>query len=254
MTAETVTAAFMIIGNEILSGRTKDVNLGFLAENLTEAGIRLSEVRVVRDDEAEIGEAVRALSARYTYVFTSGGIGPTHDDITCHSMAKAFGLGVIRHPEAIRRLTAHYRASGVEFNEARMKMAETPDGATLIDNPVSAAPGFIVGNVHVMAGVPRVFQGMVKELLPRLQGGDKLKSVSVSTTLGEGTVAARLGQVQDRFSDLEIGSYPYFRAGQFGTTLVVRGTDEAKLALAAEEIRQLIRDCGSEPIEVRPGD
>lgn len=252
MSDETVTAAFLIIGNEILSGRTKDKNLGFLAENLTEAGIRLAEVRVVRDEEEEIVAAVRALSERYTYVFTSGGIGPTHDDITCASIAKAFDRPVIRHPEAMRRLTVHYATIGREFNEARKKMAETPEGAGLIDNPVSTAPGFIVGNVHVMAGVPSVFQAMVHELLPKLSHGAKMLSRAVSCTLGEGNVAEALGAIQERYPGIEIGSYPYFRAGYFGTTLVARGTDADMLETAAEEIRQMIRDLGGEPIESRP--
>ena len=254
MSDETVTAAFLIIGNEILSGRTKDKNLGFLAEKLTETGIRLSEVRVVRDDQAEIITAVRALSEAYTYVFTSGGIGPTHDDITCASIAAAFNTPVIRHPEAMRRMALHYKSTGREFNEARKKMAETPEGATLIDNAVSVAPGFITRNVHVMAGVPSVFQSMVLELLPVLKRGSRMKSRSVSCDIGEGTLAAALGAIQDRFPDIEIGSYPYYRAGGFGTTLVARGTDETLLEDVAEAIRQMIRECGGEPFELRPED
>lgn len=254
MSDETVTAAFLIIGNEILSGRTKDKNLGFIADELTAAGIRLSEVRVVRDETNEIVDAVRALSAKYTYVFTSGGIGPTHDDITCAAVAAAFDKPVVRDPEAMRRLTAHYANSGIEFNDARRKMAEVPEGAALIDNPVSAAPGFIVANVHVMAGVPRIFQAMVKELLPTLAGGAKVLSVSISCTIGEGTVAEKLGAIQVDHPSVEIGSYPYFRAGHFGTTLVARGTDETELATVAEKIRALIRSHGGEPIEAaRPG-
>jgi molybdenum cofactor synthesis domain-containing protein len=254
MSDETVTAAFLIIGNEILSGRTKDKNLGFLAEKLTETGIRLSEVRVVRDEEGEIVAAVRALSEAYTYVFTSGGIGPTHDDITCASIAAAFNKPVIRNPEAMRRMAVHYETIGREFNEARKKMAETPEGATLIDNVVSVAPGFIIGNVHVMAGVPSVFQAMVLELLPILKHGTKMKSRSVSSNIGEGTVAAALGAIQDRFPDVEIGSYPYYRAGSFGTTLVARGTDETVLEDVADAIRQMIREFGGEPFEARPED
>ena len=254
MSDETVTAAFLIIGNEILSGRTRDKNLGFLAEKLTETGIRLSEVRVVRDEQAKIIAAVRALSEAYTHVFTSGGIGPTHDDITCASIAAAFNKPVIRHPEAMRRMALHYESTGREFNEARKKMAETPEGATLIDNAVSVAPGFITRNVYVMAGVPSVFQSMVLELVPVLKRGSKMKSRSVSCDIGEGTVAAALGAIQDRFPDIEIGSYPYFRAGGFGTTLVARGTDETLLEDVAGAIRQMIRDCGGEPFELRPED
>ena len=168
--ARVVTAALLIIGNEILSGRTKDANLAFLGENLNDLGIQMSECRVVRDDEADIIAAVRALSERYDYVFTTGGIGPTHDDITCACIAKAFGAAVIRHPEAMRRLTLHYEKTGVEFNEMRQRMANIPDGASLIDNPVSAAPGFKIGNVYVMAGVPRIMQGMFDELRETMTG------------------------------------------------------------------------------------
>lgn len=252
-TATPVTAAMLIIGNEILSGRTKDKNVGFIAEELTAMGIGLSEVRVVRDDEAAIIEAVTVLSERYTYVFTSGGIGPTHDDITTACIAKAFGVPVERNAEAMRRLTAHYANSGVEFNAARQKMAEIPVGADLIDNPVSAAPGFILKNVHVMAGVPRILQAMFEGLKSTLTGGAEMLSRTVACTVGEGTVAGGLGQVQVGFPDIEIGSYPYFRAGAFGTSLVLRGTDVARLEAAAEEVRKLVRSLGGEPIDIDDG-
>jgi molybdenum cofactor synthesis domain-containing protein len=248
--AEIVTAAFIIIGDEILSGRTKDANLGFIADELVEAGIRLKEVRVISDDEDEIVDTVRALRGKYDYVFTSGGIGPTHDDITCDSVAKSFDLGVSHHPDAVKRMTAHAGNVGVDLNEARMRMARTPDGATLILNPVSAAPGFTVENVHVMAGVPRIFQAMVKELLPALRSGAKVHSMAVISNLGEGKVATGLGEIQARYPDIAIGSYPYFRAGTYGTTLVLRGTDVARLEPASEEVRQLIRDLGGEPTDV----
>ncbi|MDF1792630.1 MAG: molybdopterin-binding protein [Thalassobaculaceae bacterium] len=248
-----VTAAMLIIGNEILSGRTKDKNVGFVAEALTAMGIRLSEVRVVRDDEAAIIEAVTTLSERYTYVFTSGGIGPTHDDITTACIAKAFDAAVERNPEAMRRLTAHYANSGVEFNAARQKMAEIPVGAGLIDNPVSAAPGFIIKNVHVMAGVPRILQAMFEGLKPTLIGGAQMLSRTVACTVGEGAVAGGLGQVQVAFPAVEIGSYPYFRAGAFGTSLVLRGTDEVELEAATEAVRELVRSLGGEPIDIDDG-
>ena len=248
-----VTAAFIIIGDEILSGRTKDANLGFIADELVEAGIRLKEVRVISDDEDEIVCAVQALSGKYDYVFTSGGIGPTHDDITCDSVAKAFGLEISHHPKAVKRMRAHAGNVGVDLNEARMRMARTPNGASLILNPVSAAPGFTVENVHVMAGVPRIFQAMVKELLPTLKGGAKVHSVAVSSNLGEGRVATGLGEIQARYPDISIGSYPYFRAGNYGTTLVLRGTEMEILEAAAEEVRQLIRDQGGEPTDVEGG-
>jgi len=251
MAESVVTAALCIIGNEILSGRTQDKNLAFIGEQLNEIGIRLAEVRVVRDEVDTIGEAVRALSERYTYVFTSGGIGPTHDDITTASVAKAFGVAVERNTEAMRRLSAHYANSGIDFNEARKKMADIPVGAKLIDNPVSAAPGFILGNVHVLPGVPRILQAMFEGLKPTLTGGAPMLSHTVSCTIGEGSVAAALGAIQDRYPDVEIGSYPYFRAGHFGTSLVLRATDAARLAAAAEEVRALVRMLGAEPIEVR---
>lgn len=249
-TAASVTAALCIIGNEILSGRTKDKNIGFLAEELTGIGIQMAEVRVVRDDEAEIVAAVRALSERYTYVFTSGGIGPTHDDITTACVAKAFGAEVERNDEAMRRLTAHYAHSGVEFNDARKKMAEIPVGAVLIDNPVSAAPGFILGNVHVLPGVPRILQAMVELLKPKLVGGPPVLSRTVACTVGEGTVAEGLGVIQARYPGIEIGSYPYFRpGGVFGTSLVLRGTDAAALDAAEAEVRDLVRALGGEAID-----
>jgi molybdenum cofactor synthesis domain-containing protein len=249
MADQPVTAALCIIGNEILSGRTQDKNLAYIGGRLNALGIRLAEVRVVRDDEAAIVEAVRALSERYTYVFTSGGIGPTHDDITTACIAKAFGAEVERNAEAMRRLTAHYANTGIEFNEARRKMADIPVGAELIDNPVSAAPGFIIGNVHVLPGVPRIMQAMFEGLAGRLTGGAPVLSHTVACTIGEGTVAAGLGEIQARYPDVEIGSYPYFRAGQFGTSLVLRATDADRLAAAADEVRALVRSLGAEPIE-----
>jgi len=245
-----VTAAFIIIGNEILSGRTKDANLGFLAKELVEAGIRLMEARVIPDDEDEISNTVRMLRTRRDHIFTSGGIGPTHDDITCDSVAKSFGLDVHYHPEAVRRMEAHASSVGVELNEARMRMARTPVGATLIVNPVSAAPGFTIENVHVMAGVPRVFRAMVKELVPTLAGGAKILSLAVRTTLGEGTLASRLRAIQEHYPKIDIGSYPYFQDGAYGTTLVMRGTELEPLKIVVDEVRQLIWDSGSEPIDI----
>ena len=173
-TINIVTAAFVIIGNEILSGRTKDANLSFLASELSNIGIRLEEVRIIKDDHVTIAETVKIIRKQYDYVFTSGGIGPTHDDITCDSIAQSFNLEVYHHPDAVQRMSDHARKRNVELNEARMRMARTPKGATLILNPISAAPGFTVENVHVMAGVPSVFQAMVKELLPTLKTGTKV--------------------------------------------------------------------------------
>ena len=257
MAGKTVTAALCIIGNEILSGRTKDKNIGYLAEELTKMGITMREVRIVPDIESEIIDTVRHLSERYTYVFTSGGIGPTHDDITTECIAKAFGAELEENEEAMRRLTAHYANSGVEFNEARRKMGIIPVGAELIDNPISAAPGFILKNVHVMAGVPRIMQAMFELLKGKLEGGAKVISKTVSCTVGEGTVAGGLGEIQARYPKVDIGSYPYFRARQFGTSLVLRSTDEAKLDAAVEEVRALVRALGGEaiePIDVEDGE
>jgi molybdenum cofactor synthesis domain-containing protein len=249
MTETSVTAGLLIIGNEILSGRTQDKNGSYLGAQLNEIGIKLSEIRVVRDDEAAIIAAVRVLSETYTYVFTSGGIGPTHDDITTACIAKAFGAEVEWNAEAMRRLTAHYAGSGVEFNDARKKMAAIPVGAALIDNPVSAAPGFIIGNVHVLPGVPRIMQAMFEGLKSGLSGGTKVDSRTVACTVGEGTVAGALGDVQALFPDVEIGSYPYFRAGAFGTSLVLRAADISRLEAATEAVRDLVRSFGAEPIE-----
>jgi molybdenum cofactor synthesis domain-containing protein len=251
MTGErVVTAAVLIIGNEILSGRTQDVNLAYLGQQLNGMGVRLREARVVADVEDEIVAALNELRARYDYVFTTGGIGPTHDDITSESVARAFGVKLIRHPEAERRLRAHYDPDKV--NEARLRMANTPDGATLVDNPVSIAPGYQMGNVFVLAGVPAIMRAMFDSLKDRLVGGAPVRSISVPAFVAEGTIAKDLGELQARFPELDIGSYPFFRAGRFGTSLVLRGTDEARLALAAQELRSLIRRLGAEPLDKEP--
>jgi len=248
--AGVVTAAVLIIGNEILSGRTQDANLAFLAASLNEAGVRLREARVVADIEAEIVAAVNELRARWDYVFTTGGIGPTHDDITAECIAKAFGVKLIRHPEAEALLRAHYEPD--KINEARLRMANTPEGATLIGNPVSVAPGFRIGNVFVMAGVPAIMRAMFDGIKGGLKGGAPVKSVTVPAFIAEGTIARDLGALQARFPELDIGSYPFFRAGRFGTSLVLRGTDEGKLALAAAELKTLIRTLGAQPLDKEP--
>ncbi|MBX6321948.1 MAG: competence/damage-inducible protein A [Rhodospirillaceae bacterium] len=248
--ARVYTAAVLIIGNEILSGRTQDVNLAFLGSQLNALGIRLREARVVADDEDEIVRAVNECRARYDYVFTTGGIGPTHDDITAACVAKAFGLPLVRNPEAVAILEQHY-APG-QLNEARLRMANTPLGAALIANPVSAAPGFQIGNVFVMAGVPSIMRAMFDGLKHRLAGGAPMLSATVVTDLGEGVIAKDLGALQERYADVEIGSYPWFRAGRFGTSLVLRGTDPARLAAAAEEVRALIRALGGDPMDEAP--
>jgi len=245
-----VTAAVLIIGNEILSGRTKDVNLGYLAEQLTALGIRLREARVIADVEAEIVAAVNECRKRYDHVFTTGGIGPTHDDITSGSVAKAFGVPLILDPKAKAVLEKSYPPGGL--NEARLRMAHVPEGARLIDNPVSAAPGFQIGNVYVMAGVPSIMRAMFDGLKGRLAGGKPMLSRTVSAFLGEGVIAKDLGQLQDRFSDLEIGSYPFFRQNRYGASFVLRGTEKARIDEAAGELAGIIRRLGGEPMEGDP--
>ncbi len=247
MTGKDVTAAFVIIGNEILSGRTKDANLNFLATFLNQRGIQLREVRVVPDITETIIDTVNLLKAKFDYVFTSGGIGPTHDDITSASIAEAFSTELYRHPDAEELLHTQY--SPEDRTPARMKMADVPRGATLIDNPVSKAPGFRIENVFVLAGVPEIFQAMLDELAPSLVGGTPVESVTVSTNLGEGVVADGLEVIQNNFPDMDVGSYPYFRSGVFGTSLVMRSQNTADLELAAEQVRALIRSLGQEPIE-----
>ena len=246
---KTVTAAFVIIGNEILSGRTKDVNLCYLATALVQVGIRLDEVRVIRDDQSTIANTVKTLRSEYDYVFTSGGIGPTHDDITCDSIALSFELDVHHHPEALKRMKAHAKKRGVELNEARLRMARTPLGASLINNPISAAPGFTIENVHVMAGVPSVFQAMVNELLPTLRRGTKIYSRTVISNLGEGTVANGLEKIQSKYPTIDIGSYPFFKNGIYGTSLVLRGAQVNDLDVAAKDIFNLIKEYGGHPTD-----
>ena len=243
-----VTAAFVIIGNEILSGRTRESNLAVLASALVDAGIRLIEVRVIPDEKDRIVNTIRAMRDSHDHVFTSGGIGPTHDDITCDSVAEAFGSQVALHPDAFARMKAHADRVGIELNESRMRMARTPVGASLIVNPISAAPGFSIGNVHVMAGVPRIFEAMVTGLIPTLVSGVRLYSVEVESSLGEGTVAAGLAEIQQSHPDIEIGSYPWYRSSGHGTTLVLRGPDLSLLDCAATEVEKLVRRLGGNPL------
>lgn len=234
--SDTPTAAMLVIGDEILSGRTRDTNTNYLACELTRHNIPLCEARVVSDVAEDIIAAVQALSARYTYVFTSGGIGPTHDDITADAIAAAFDTPIDVRDDARDLLAKHYAASGKEFNEARKRMARIPDGAALIDNPVSIAPGFTLGNVHVMAGVPSVFQAMVASVLPQLAGGAPLLSQSVTYYRPEGELAAPLGQLAVEFPDLSFGSYPFQRDGAHGSNIVVRGSDGALLDAAMVQL------------------
>jgi len=243
-----VTAGMLVIGNEILSGRTRDTNTNFIAARLTELGIRLREARAVPDDEAVIVAAVREMSGRFDYVFTSGGIGPTHDDITADCIAKAFNVGIDVHPEARGRLERHYPAG--HLNEARLRMARIPDGASLVDNPVSIAPGFRIGNVFVMAGVPNIMQAMFDSIRHELVGGAKLHSRTLTSFALEGQIASGLSAIQNRHAELEIGSYPFMRQGRAGASVVLRGTDLTRLAEATEQVRALMEQLGGEPREV----
>ncbi len=233
------TAAMLVIGDEILSGRTRDSNMYFLAGELTKHGISLAEVRVVPDDRAAIVAAVTALDAAYDHVFTSGGIGPTHDDITAEAIAAAFQVPISLRPDAMALLAAHYERSGQPFNEARQRMARIPDGAMLIDNPISTAPGFSLGSVHVMAGVPNIFQTMVASVLPTLTGGAPLLSQSLRVNQGEGEVAGPFGVLAEAFPDLSMGSYPFIQNGAHGTNLVIRGTDAAQIDAAMTKLAQM---------------
>ncbi len=235
------TAAMLVIGDEILSGRTQDTNTNHLAKKLTEIGVALREVRVVGDEAEEIIAAVNALRVKYDYVVTSGGIGPTHDDITADAIAAAFGVGIDVREDARTILATNYKNPDVELNEMRLRMARIPDGATLIDNPVSKAPGFKIGNVHVMAGVPSVFHAMVDSVLPTLVGGQPLLSVSVRFDMPEGEIAAPLATMAKANPDLSFGSYPFVKDGRFGTNIVVRGFDQAALDRAALDL-EVLRD------------
>lgn len=233
------TAAMLVIGDEILSGRTRDANMHHLAGQLTDKGITLAEVRIVPDEHATIVAALNALRGAYTHVFTSGGIGPTHDDITADAVAAAFGAPIDVRDDARALLEAHYKRNGGELNEARLRMARIPDGAALIENPVSTAPGFSLGNVHVMAGVPAVFQAMVASVLPGLTGGDPVVSRSVRVDRPEGDIAGALGDLAEAFPALSIGSYPFIRDGKFGANIVLRGTDAAMVDQGATALSAL---------------
>ena len=243
-TPATVTACVLIIGNEILSGRTQDQNLAFLAQGLNEIGIRVTEARVIADDEAIIIATVNHCRQTFDYVFTTGGIGPTHDDITSACVAKALGRPLIRHPAAEAALLAHYRAS--EVNPARMKMAEVPGGSILIDNPVSTAPGFQIENVIVLPGVPAIMRAMFDGLRHRLKGGAPMLSRTISSFTTEGSIAQPLEAIQAAHAQVEIGSYPFVRSGRFGVSLVVRGVDDAEVDAAAAAISVMLQAAGAE--------
>ncbi|MDC7787263.1 molybdopterin-binding protein [Rhodoplanes sp. TEM] len=234
-----VTAGLLVIGDEILSGRTKDKNIGYIAEYLTAIGIDLKEVRVVSDVEADIVAALDALRHRWTYVFTTGGIGPTHDDITADAVAKAFGVPLDVDPRAVDLIAERVGRDGL--NAARLRMARIPRGADLVDNPVSKAPGFWIGNVIVMAGIPSVMQAMLDGVAPKLKTGVKLLSASVRADLREGDIGTELGLVAKQHPDVMIGSYPFTdETGGPNTSLVVRARDPARLAAATAAVEEML--------------
>jgi molybdenum cofactor synthesis domain-containing protein len=237
---EIVTAAMIAIGDELLSGRTKDRNIGHLADIMTAIGIDLKEVRIVPDEEDEIVAAVNAVRARYDYVFTSGGIGPTHDDITADAISKAFGVPCDYDAQAYGMLEESYRKRGIEFTEARKRMARMPVGANHIPNPISTAPGFHIGNVHVMAGVPSVFQAMLDSVVPTLKTGRKLLSATVHCPFGEGLIGDPLAAIQKANPETIIGSYPKSFEGKFSTDIVIRARAAEPLARAEDAVRSMV--------------
>ena len=239
-----VNAAILIIGNEILSGRTQDTNTSTLATWLNSIGVKVNEVRIIPDQEDIIVETLNLLRKSNNYVFTTGGIGPTHDDITTPAIAKAFDVSVERNKEALRRLQEHYKGTNIELNSARLKMADIPNGATLIDNPVSAAPGFNIQNVYVMAGVPKIMQAMLDGILKNIKFGKKTFSISIACEIGEGNLAKGIGEIEETESDLEIGCYPWFKSGVIGTNIVVRSINEDMCNRAAKKVKNLIEDFG----------
>ncbi|MGI9483143.1 MAG: competence/damage-inducible protein A [Hyphomicrobiales bacterium] len=237
---DTVSAAVLLIGDELLSGRTKDKNLGYIAEYLTNMAIEVREARFVADDEGEIVDALNTLRKRYDYVFTTGGIGPTHDDITADCVAKAFGVSIDHHPEAVELLKERYKETGWELNEARMRMARVPDGASLVYNPVSAAPGFNIENVYVMAGVPQIMQVMLDGIAPHLKTGKAIISRTVTAYIGEGDLAPQLAEIQEKFPSVSIGSYPFHKDGRFGSNIVLRSKDEEALEAAEKAVNEMV--------------
>ena len=248
MKDQVVTACVLIIGNEILSGRTQDTNLRHIAINLNEWGIRIRETRVIPDIEPVIIETVRAVRKQFDYVFTTGGIGPTHDDITADCIAKAFDRKLVFHPEIAQLIQS--RPVPPDVMAARMLMARVPEGAGLIGNPTGGPPGFFIENVYVMAGIPAVMQGMLSSLQGKLRGGAPVRSRSVTVYLGESQIAGPLGAIQNRYPHIDLGSYPFSREARYGTTLVMRGTDATTLDAMLEDVIAMIVAAGAEPQDV----
>ena len=240
------TAALIIIGNEILSGRTQDSNTQWIADKMTERGIRLVEVRIIPDVEAVIIKTVREMKGQVDYLFTTGGIGPTHDDITALSMARAFEVDLVLNPEA-RQMLLNYYGSEEDLTEPRLKMAKVPEGSALIMNPVSAAPGFIIENVYVMAGVPRIMHAMLDDIIVNMASGAPILSNTVTCGLGESAIAQELEAIQNEHATVEIGSYPHYRSGVLGLSLVLRSTENEPLHTATGKVVAMIRSHGGEP-------
>ena len=236
---EQPTASMLVIGDELLSGRTQDANMHHLANKLTEIGINLSEARFIRDDAAVIVSNIVELSTKFDYLFTSGGIGPTHDDITTDCVAEAFGRQVSVRSDAFNILKKYYDGKGIELNEARLRMARIPEKADLIENLISGAPGYIIENVYVMAGVPRIFQSMLQTVLPNLKKGTPTLSISIKLFKGEGDIALELEQIVKAFSKLTFGSYPFNENGIHGTNIVIRGKDKKLMIKAEEKVRTI---------------
>lgn len=239
-----ITAAVVLIGNELLSGRTQDTNLSYIAKGLVTKGIRVVESRVIPDDHDHIVTVINELRKKYTYVFTTGGIGPTHDDITADCVADAFSVNLPIHPEAKQLLLNYFDKRGIEVNDDRLRMARIPDGASLIDNPVSIAPGFRLHNVFVFAGVPKIMQAMFENVLPTLETGEVINSVSIRCNLGEGTIASPLRAIQADYPNVDIGSYPGNTERGYFVTVVARSTNESLLKAVAERVTQAILDKG----------
>lgn len=249
MSERVVTASVLIIGNEILSGRTQDVNLAHIARELNECGIRVREARVIPDVEQIIVDAVRDASSRFDYVFTTGGIGPTHDDITAECVARAFDVDLVEHPDIAAVI--RQREAPADVMAARLRMARVPAGARLIDNPTGGPQGFAIRNVHVMAGIPRVMEAMLSTLRSQLEGGAPVRSCSVTAYLGESQIAGPLAALQQRYPEIDLGSYPFARDGRYGTSLVMRGTDPTRLAAMLEEAKSIITAAGETPEDIR---
>ena len=236
---EQPSAAMLVIGDELLSGRTHDANMHYLAKELTEIGISLTEARFIRDDPAAIVSNIIELSKRFDYLFTSGGIGPTHDDITTDCVAEAFEKKASIRSDALKILQEYYDGKDIELNEARLRMARIPETAELIDNPISAAPGYVIENVYVMAGVPKIFQSMLKTVIPKLEKGLPTLSLSVKIYKGEGDIALDLEEMVKTFDQLNFGSYPFSEKGVYGTNIVIRGTDKKLMEEAEDKVRSL---------------